>query len=64
MPDGPGHLGAERLTKLLGQMHEEYNERGPRRRELSAVNKPIRWGPEAPIDDSRGTATLGSFGGV
>ena len=67
MPDGPGHLGAERLTKMLGAMDEDYKPNTASNKHRIDQTKPIRWGPQQPIDVSSGgpgAMGMSSFNGV
>lgn len=56
MPNGPKHLGAERLTSMLAEMDKEHvpdNKSNNQHRRLDQA-KPIRWGPQTSIDTSSG----------
>lgn len=50
MPDGPDHLGAERLSKLLSSQDDRY-KRSPDRRRGRNEARPVLWGPRVSIDD-------------
>jgi len=69
MPDGPKHLGAERLSKLLQAESESYTSVGDRRQPRN-LDRPTRWGNPTSIEAAnslgRGAAPsgVGMFSGV
>lgn len=67
MPEGPMHLGAERLARALGGQKDEYGLTTYQTRK--SLEKPVRWGERASLE--AGTANsipglpgVGDPGGV
>jgi hypothetical protein len=59
MPDGPAHLGPERLTRLLAEMDDgRERERQPRK----DLSRPVQWGQPASLEGSDSSADVGGFG--
>lgn len=65
MPEGPMHLGAERLTRMLA---EDDDGPAPERRTRKDLNKPVRWGAPGSLESSSPHSMpmggLGTYGGV
>ena len=69
MPDGPEHLGAERLSRALRAEDDSYTPLADRRQPRN-LDRPTRWGNPTSIEAAnslgRGVAPggVGMFGGV
>jgi hypothetical protein len=70
MPEGPSHLGAERLARALTQQSETHASRfsAASKRRGNNLENPVRWGEKSPIDSgsasTQGGSGIGLFGGV
>lgn len=52
MPEGPMHIGAERLARMLSQDEDQIGQRvSPREKKLE---RPTRWGPPASLESGNG----------
>jgi hypothetical protein len=67
MPEGPKHLGAERLAKMLGGQQDNYSigDKKPRRN----LERPVRFGEPTSLEGAgvssvAGLPGAGAYGGV
>jgi hypothetical protein len=69
MPQGPTHVGAERLAKMLTDVEPDHAPKGAAPRKNSGrLERPTRWGEKSPVDSgsmgSQAGSGIGAFGGV
>lgn len=50
MPDGPEHLGAEQLARLLSAQDDSYKVNPASR--AKKLNRPVHWGPKTSVGDN------------
>lgn len=67
MPEGPQHLGAERLAKMLGTQKDDFSfgDKKPRRN----LERPVRFGEPTSLEGAgvssvTGLPAVGPYGGV
>ena len=68
MPQGPTHVGAERLVKMLTDVEPDHTPKGRVQHKGDRLERPTRWGEKSPVDSgsmgSQSGSGIGAFGGV
>ena len=50
IPEGPSHLGAEQLARMLSAQDDSYKANPAGR--TKKLNRPVHWGPKTSVGDN------------